>query len=86
MKGGAKYLNSKAGGGGVAGRKVVVDFIDSKLNPNDARNRTISACGEDFALVGTSMVFLSNVDDIVNCKDQAGRRRVSPTSGQSSPG
>ena len=28
----AKYLNSKAGGGGLAGRKVVVDFYDSKLN------------------------------------------------------
>ena len=29
----AKYLNSQAGGGGVAGRELVVDFIDSKLNP-----------------------------------------------------
>src|SRR6478752_9551213 len=27
----AKYLNSKAGGGGIAGRKIVVDFLDSKL-------------------------------------------------------
>ena len=41
---GAKYLNSKAGGGGVAGRKLVVDFIDSKLNPNEARNGVITAC------------------------------------------
>ena len=48
MKAGAKYLNSKAGGGGVAGRKVVVDFLDSKLSPNDARNSAITACGEDF--------------------------------------
>jgi hypothetical protein len=72
VKAGAKYLNSKAGGGGVAGRKVVVDFIDSKLSANDARNGVITACSNDFALVGTSALFLTNVDDGVNCKDQAG--------------
>jgi len=72
VKAGAKYLNSKAGGGGVAGRKLVVDFIDSKLNPNEARNGVITACGNDFALVGTSALFLTNVDDEVNCVDQAG--------------
>jgi hypothetical protein len=72
VKAGAKYLNSKAGGGGVAGRKLVVDFIDSKLSPNDARNGVITACGNDFALVGTSALFLTNIDDGVNCKDQAG--------------
>src|SRR5262249_50986760 len=49
-----------------------VDFLDSKLSPNDARNGAITACGQDFAMVGTSALFLSNVDDIVNCKDQAG--------------
>ena len=38
VKAAARYLNSKAGGGGVAGRRLVVDFIDSKLTPNDARN------------------------------------------------
>jgi Periplasmic binding protein len=72
VRAGAKYLNSKAGGGGVAGRKVVVDFIDSKLNPNEARNGVITACQNDFALVGTSALFLSNVDDAVNCVDTAG--------------
>ena len=72
VRAGARYLNSKAGGGGVAGRKVVVDFIDSKLSPNDARNGAITACANDLALVGTSALFLSNVDDIVGCKDQAG--------------
>ena len=39
MKGAAKYLNSKAGGGGIAGRKLVVDFIDSHLNANDSPQR-----------------------------------------------
>ena len=72
VEGFAKYINSKAGGGGVAGRKVVVDFIDSKLSPNDARNGAITACTNDFALVGTSALFLTNVDDVVSCKDQAG--------------
>ena len=34
VEGFAKYINSKAGGGGLAGRKLVVDFYDSKLNPS----------------------------------------------------
>ncbi len=72
VKAGAKYLNSKAGGGGVAGRKIVVDFIDSKLNANEARNAVIDACSNDYALVGTSALFLTNVDDAVNCADKAG--------------
>jgi hypothetical protein len=72
VRGAAKYLNSKAGGGGVAGRKLAVDFIDSKLNANEARNATITACGQDFAMIGTSASVLSNVEDIVNCHDQAG--------------
>ena len=37
VKGAAKYINSKAGGGGIAGRKLVVDFIDSHLSANDSR-------------------------------------------------
>ena len=39
MNGWAKYINSKAGGGGFAGRKVVIDFYDSKLNPARPRTR-----------------------------------------------
>jgi hypothetical protein len=70
--GAAKYLNSKAGGGGVAGRKLVVDFIDSKLTPNDARNGVITACSQDYAMVGTFALFLSNMDDAEQCKDQTG--------------
>lgn len=70
--GAAKYLNSKAGGGGVAGRKVVVDFLDSKLNANESRNSVITACQDDFAMVGNAMVFLTSADDIVGCVDKAG--------------
>lgn len=69
VNGFAKFINSKDGGGGLAGRKVVVDFIDSKLNPNETRNAVIKACQQDFAMVGTGAIFLNNVDDMVNCKD-----------------
>src|SRR4051794_3842947 len=73
VKAAAAYLNSRAGGGGVAGRKLVVDFYDSRLNPTQARNATISACENDLAMVGTAAIFLTSVDDIVTCKDQAGQ-------------
>jgi hypothetical protein len=69
VKGWAKFVNAH---GGLAGRKVVVDFIDSKLTADDARNAVIKACAEDFALVGTTAVFLNNVDDVEGCVDRAG--------------
>jgi hypothetical protein len=73
VKAGARYVNSKAGGGGIAGRKLVVDFYDTKLSATEARNATIEACQNDIALVGGIVLFLTNIDDIVNCKDQAGQ-------------
>jgi hypothetical protein len=69
VEGAAKYLNSKAGGGGLAGRKVVVDFYDSKLNANATTNAEIQACQNDVAAVGTSAVSLASVDEMRNCKD-----------------
>jgi ABC-type branched-subunit amino acid transport system substrate-binding protein len=69
VEGAAKYLNAN---GGLAGRKVVVDFIDSHLNADDARNAIIEACANDFALVGTSALFLNNVDDMIACPDKTG--------------
>jgi hypothetical protein len=69
VRGWAAYTNAH---GGLAGRKVVVDFIDSHLSPSDARNAVIQACSQDFALVGTSAVFLNDVSDIESCVDQAG--------------
>lgn len=65
----AKYQNSI---GGIAGRKVVVDVFDSALDASKARNAIIDACAKDLALVGTSALFVSNVDDMVNCKDSKG--------------
>jgi hypothetical protein len=57
----------------LAGRKLVVDFYDSHLNANDARTATIEACENDVALVGTSTVMLSSVDDMRNCPDHASK-------------
>ena len=70
VNGAAKYINAN---GGIAGRKVKVDFIDSHLNPNDSRNAIITACQQDFALVGTEALFLTNMDDAINCKDINGQ-------------
>jgi ABC-type branched-subunit amino acid transport system substrate-binding protein len=69
VRGAVKYINAN---GGIAGRKLAVDLYDSKLNANDTRNGLIAACEKDFALVGTTALFLNNVDDIVNCKDATG--------------
>src|SRR3954469_23474832 len=43
VRGAAKSINAH---GGIAGRRLLVDFIDSKLNPNAARNAVIAACGQ----------------------------------------
>ena len=65
----AAYTNRH---GGLAGRKLVVDFLDSHLSDADSRDAIITACRQDFALVGTAALFLNNVDDMVACKDQSG--------------
>jgi hypothetical protein len=66
----AKVVNQA---GGLAGRKLVIDFIDSKLNPNETRNAIIKACANDFAMVGGEALFVNNVDDMVACKNAAGQ-------------
>jgi ABC-type branched-subunit amino acid transport system substrate-binding protein len=75
VEGFAKYIN---GQGGLAGRKVVVDFYDSKLNPDETRNAIIKACQNDFAIVGTGALFMNNVDDLVGCPDKAGAKTGLP--------
>ena len=86
VKAGAAFLNSKAGGGGLAGRKVVVDFYDSKLNGNESRNATIQGCQNDYALVGTSALFLSEVDGHRQLRGQGGcQPPASPTCRRSPP-
>jgi ABC-type branched-subunit amino acid transport system substrate-binding protein len=65
----AKYVNVN---GGVAGRTLKVDFIDSHLNPNETRNAIITACGQDVAMVATATALFSGLDDLTGCKDKAG--------------
>ena len=66
----AKYQN---GHGKLAGRNVQVDFIDSHLSADEARNAVIRACQEDFAMVGTNALFLNNVQPMEQCVDKAGQ-------------
>jgi ABC-type branched-subunit amino acid transport system substrate-binding protein len=70
VKAWADIVNSS---GGLAGRKVVVDFCDSKLDPNATTNCVIKACQNDFALVGTSANALEDLSDIDGCKNAAGK-------------
>src|SRR4051812_14999142 len=73
LKGFAKYVN--ATGGLAGGRKLVVDFYDSKLNPNAARDGAIQACTNDLAMVGTSGSLLTSatVTDMRACRDKVGQ-------------
>jgi hypothetical protein len=66
-----KYINGTKGK--LAGRNVQVDFIDSKLSADEARNAVIRACQEDFAIVGTSALFFNNVQPLETCVDKAGQ-------------
>jgi ABC-type branched-subunit amino acid transport system substrate-binding protein len=59
--------------GGLAGRKVTVDFCDSKLDPNATTNCVIQACQNDFAMVGTSANALQDISDIDGCKNAQGK-------------
>jgi ABC-type branched-subunit amino acid transport system substrate-binding protein len=58
--------------GGLAGRKIVVTFYDSKLNPDEAVNAYTQACQSEFATVGSGAFVLLNPDPIQTCKDKAG--------------
>ncbi len=69
MAGFEEYINDQ---GGLAGRKVVVDFIDSRLDADETRNAIVEACENDFALVATTSLFVNNVDDMVACVNADG--------------
>ena len=60
---------------------LVVDVYDSKLNANEARNAFIAACEKDFALVGTTSLFVTTFDDVINCKDAEGQATGIPDLG-----
>ena len=75
---GVKFVNAN---GGVAGRRLKMDFIDSHLNPNDTRNAIIEACGQDLAMVGTATALFTGLDDLTGCPDQAGKATGLPDIG-----
>jgi hypothetical protein len=58
--------------GGVAGRKIVVDFCDGKLDANATTSCVIKACQNDFSIVSEVDV-LTDVSDIDQCKDKKGQ-------------
>src|SRR5262249_60189882 len=66
----AKFVNAN---GGLAGRRVQVDFIDSKLSSDEARNALVQACQQDFAIVGTTALFMNNIEPMTSCADKAGK-------------
>jgi substrate-binding family protein len=66
----AEFMNDN---GGLAGREINVNFVDSRLSGDEARNAFIEACENSFALIGTSVLFLTNFDDLTQCTDQAGQ-------------
>jgi ABC-type branched-subunit amino acid transport system substrate-binding protein len=67
----AEFINEN--GGVAGGRRLQVDFIDSKLSADEARNALVRACQEDFAIVGTTALFMNNIEPMISCPDQAGR-------------
>lgn len=69
MEAWADHVN---GQGGLAGRKVAVDFIDSKLSADAAQTALIQACENDFAIVGSAVLFLNNLAPMIGCKDKTG--------------
>jgi ABC-type branched-subunit amino acid transport system substrate-binding protein len=78
VQAGVKYVNAN---GGVAGRTLKLDFIDSHLNPNDTRNAIITACGQDLSMVGTATALFTGLEDLTGCKDQAGQATGLPDIG-----
>ncbi len=69
INGFAEFINDN---GGLAGRELVVDFLDSHLSADDTRNAIVEACENNFAIVGTAALFLNNTDDMVNCANLEG--------------
>jgi hypothetical protein len=65
----AAQLNAS---GGLAGRQVVVDFCDGKLDQNATTNCVIQACQNDFAIISQADV-LTDTSDVDGCKDDAGQ-------------
>ncbi len=58
--------------GGLAGRKINVTGIDTKLGSENATNAFIQGCNNSFALLGTAVLLAQNFSDLLTCKDKTG--------------
>jgi ABC-type branched-subunit amino acid transport system substrate-binding protein len=58
--------------GGLAGRKVNVTSVDTKLGSENATNAFIQGCNNSLSLIGTSVLLAQNFTDLVSCKDHTG--------------
>lgn len=58
--------------GGLACRDVEVEFHDSKLIPTSTVEGFLKACESALALVGTTVLFALDTEDLNTCDDQAG--------------
>ena len=65
----AEDVNSR---GGIACRQVEMVFHDTMLNPTETVNGFLRACESALSLVGTTVLWGLNVDDLNTCPDQAG--------------
>jgi hypothetical protein len=58
--------------GGIACRQIEMEFHDSKLQGNTTVEGFLKACDSALALVGTTVLFALDTEDLNNCPDQAG--------------
>jgi ABC-type branched-subunit amino acid transport system substrate-binding protein len=65
----AQYTNDH---GGLAGRKIHVTAIDTKLGSEAATSAFIQGCNSSVALIGTSVLLAQNFSDLDTCKDHTG--------------
>ena len=69
VQGVAKYINAT---GGLAGRKLVLDFYDSHVNPTQTREAEISGVPERRGDGGTSAALLNTIEEMRDCQDATG--------------
>jgi ABC-type branched-subunit amino acid transport system substrate-binding protein len=67
----AKYFNARYGG--IYGRKLVVEALDSQLDTGAARSASIQACNDTFAGVGSISAFDQGAAPVIaSCRSKGG--------------
>lgn len=69
IAGWAEHVNAT---GGLACRQINVVQFDTLLNPSESVNAQISACENALAMVGTTALFVFDVEQVNTCEDNAG--------------